>query len=94
MTVTTTLIPTQNANRYMTQLCKHWSHRFDTTLTENTGTASLPGGLVSFDASETTLKVVLSPKSDETRERMKEVVEEHLNRFAFREAPLEIAWSD
>ena len=86
-------IPTSHAKKYMTQLCKHWSHKFDVTLDEQTGTADLPGGLVRFAANQDSLEVELTPKEETNLPRMKDVVADHLNRFAFREAPLPIEWS-
>ena len=84
--MTTAIIKTANARKYMTQLCKHWSHRFDIALDDATGTAQLPGGAE-------TLAVEILPKDASALPRMKEVVAEHLNRFAFREAPLSLSWS-
>tara|TARA_R110000803_G_scaffold210336_1_gene281837 strand:- start:13665 stop:13940 length:276 start_codon:yes stop_codon:yes gene_type:complete len=91
--MTTAIIKTANARKYMTQLCKHWSHRFDIALDDATGTAQLPGGEVRFVADAETLAVEILPKDASALPRMKEVVAEHLNRFAFREAPLSLSWS-
>ena len=41
----------------------------------------------------TTLVVAVEAEDGETLERMKDVVARHLDRFAFREAPLRFDWS-
>jgi hypothetical protein len=93
MSTSSARVPTANASKYMTQLCKHWSHKFETMIDGDTAHVELPGGRVSFDAGTQTLTITISPKSDETLDRMKGVVETHLDRFAFREAPLTYHWS-
>jgi len=93
MTDTTAIVATPNAAKYMTQLCKHWSHRFETELDDTTGRAQLPGGTVVFEAQPDTLKITLHPSSEEACERMKSVVAEHVDRFAFREGPLNYSWT-
>ncbi|WP_424340018.1 DUF2218 domain-containing protein, partial [Henriciella sp.] len=30
--MTTARVATSNASKYMTQLCKHWSHKFETMI--------------------------------------------------------------
>ena len=73
-------VPTAHAARYMQQLCKHWSHKLDVTL-------------VATMTAEADVLVVLVEAADEaTLERMKGVVSKHLDRFAFREAPLPFEW--
>ena len=41
-----------------------------------------------------TLSVTIEGEESETVERMKGVVASHLDRFAFREAPLKFDWSE
>jgi hypothetical protein len=55
--------------------------------------ADHPGdGLVTFDATDTTLDVRIDASSDEQLEGLKDAVARHLDRFAFREAPLPFDW--
>lgn len=93
MKLMSAIVPTAHAAKYMTQLCKHWSHRFEVELTEASARVILPGGLVSFKAASEALEIDIEPNSEETRENLKSVVAEHLNRFAFREAPLTFNWT-
>lgn len=75
--------PTPNASRYLQQLCKHWSHKFDVEFTPDRGVIALPLGRVELAAGPETLDVRLEPASPADADRMKDVVEAHLNRFAF-----------
>ena len=55
--------------------------------------ADFPGdGLVTFDAKPETLDVRIDATSDEQLEGLKGAVARHLDRFAFREAPLAFDW--
>ena len=93
MSTSTARVPTANASKYMTQLCKHWSHKFETSLDSYAGRVELPGGHVQFTADDDALLIAISSKNADACQQMKEVVENHLNRFAFREAPLSYHWS-
>jgi hypothetical protein len=93
MTSTTAHVPTANASRYLKQLCKHWSHKLDVELEENSGTVRFPEAVARMKAGEAELVVTVEAESAETLERMKGVVATHLDRFAFREAPLAFNWS-
>jgi hypothetical protein len=93
VSVVTARVPTDKAVRYMTQLAKHWSHKFDVALTATTADIPLPFGPVRLAAEPDALLITLEPDPDADLARMKEVVENHLNRFAFREGELVYAWS-
>jgi hypothetical protein len=93
MTSTTAHVPTANASKYMKQLCKHWSHKLDVKLEEDTAIVHFPDALAEMAASDTELVVTVKAESSEMLDRMKDVVAKHLDRFAFREAPLSFNWS-
>lgn len=87
------LIPTSHASRYLQQLCKHWSHKLVVEFTPEHGRVELPGGAIAtMDADLGQLAVRIDAPDVETLERMKGVVMRHLERFAFREAPLPVTW--
>lgn len=98
----TAVVPTAHASRYLQQLCKHWQHNLAVEFTPGHGTVIFPGdargatwasdALVTFDAGADTLSVRIDASSDEHVEAMKDVVARHLDRFAFREAPLAFDW--
>jgi uncharacterized protein len=86
-------VPTANATKYMQQLCKHWSHRLEVELSDGRGVVRFPAALATFDAGADALSVKIEGERSEEVERMKGVVASHLDRFAFREAPLKFDWS-
>lgn len=105
MTFTTTAaVPTESGSRYLQQLCKHWSHNLDVSFTPERGQVTFPrdarGGdypgdaIATFDAQPERLDVTLTASSPEQRDALKRVVASHLDRFAFREAPLAFDWRD
>ncbi|SDT45613.1 DUF2218 domain-containing protein [Bradyrhizobium canariense] len=86
-------IHTKFASRSLQQLCKHWSHRFVVDFTPSHGEIALPLGRCVLDAEDERLVVVVSSIDPASLPRLQDVVEEHLKRFAFREA-LTFHWSD
>ena len=90
----TTTLPTPNGRRYLQQLCKHWSHKFETDFTLEQGRIDLPLGPVLLAANDETLTLSLDPADGADIARFKQVVEDHLDRFAFRETPLPYDWQE
>ena len=98
----TAKVPTSNASRYLQQLCKHWSHNLAVTFTAEEGTITFPADVrgksfpaeakVLLQARETTLDVLVDASAPEQLEGLKGAVASHLDRFAFREAPLAFEW--
>lgn len=89
----TATIATTHGSRYLQQLAKHWSHKLDVTFDETHATIRFPSGVVaSLDAGDAALVAHLDAPDVETLDRMKTVLAEHLDRFAFREAPLPFVW--
>jgi len=95
-------VPTASGSKYLQQLCKHWQHNLAVEFTPEHGTvvfpkdargADYPGdGLVTFDAGAEALAVRIDASSAEQLEGLKGAVARHLDRFAFREAPLAFDW--
>ncbi|MEI4508313.1 DUF2218 domain-containing protein [Sphingopyxis sp. CCNWLW253] len=95
-------VPTAHASKYLQQLCKHWQHNLAVEFTPDHGTVAFPkdargatwagDALVTFDAGPDALSVRIDASSAEHVEAMKGVVARHLDRFAFREAPLAFDW--
>jgi hypothetical protein len=85
-------VRTSNASRYLQQLCKHWSHKFPVEFSPRQGVIALPLGSVAMVAEPERLDVTLSPTSGGDAETLRRVFEDHINRFAFREAPLAFGW--
>jgi uncharacterized protein len=93
MPIATASVPTANAAKYMQQLCKHWGHKLEVDLSEERGVVKFPAAVASFEPRHEALNVTIEGEDGEAVERMKGVVASHLDRFAFREAPLKFDWS-
>jgi hypothetical protein len=99
---TTAAVPTRSGSRYLQQLCKHWAHTLEVEFTPEHGrvtfpaegrAGSFPGDAhVTFDAGAQALTVRIDASAPEQLAAMKGVVARHLDRFAFREAPLAFDW--
>ena len=98
----TASVPTPSGSKYLQQLCKHWSHNLTVEFTADHGTVIFPrdargadhpgDALVTFDAGADALKVRIDASSPEQLEGLKGAVARHLDRFAFREAPMPFDW--
>ena len=87
------VVSTQNGQKYVTQLCKHWSHKAGTTIDEAQGTIVFENGNhVAFGVAPNQLTVIASTPSDGDLVHWQNVVENHLKRFAFREE-FSLVWS-
>lgn len=97
-------VPTANGSRYLQQLCKHWSHNLDVEFTEEKGKvvfprnargADWPGdATLLLEAHADVLECRLEASAEGQLEALKGAVASHLDRFAFREAPLTFDWRD
>lgn len=98
----TATVPTAHASRYLQQLCKHWQHNLTVEFDATHGTVVFPrdargadhpgDALVTFDASDKALSVRIEASSTEQLAGLEGAVARHLDRFAFREAPLAFDW--
>ena len=93
MSIATARVPTANGAKYLRPLCKHWSHKLEVDLSDRNGVVRFPSAVATMEASPDALLVAIEAADGETLERMKGVVASHLDRFAFREAPLPFHWS-
>ena len=97
-------VPTAHASRYLQQLCKHWCHNIAVEFDESRGTVSFPrnargadwpgDATLKLQAHEDGLDCRLEASSSGQLEALKGAVSRHLDRFAFREAPLPFDWKD
>ena len=95
-------VPTAHASKYLQQLCKHWQHNLAVEFTPERGTVTFPrdargadwpgDGLVTFHAGPDTLSVRIDASVVQQLEGLQGAVARHLDRFAFREAPLPFDW--
>jgi hypothetical protein len=98
----TARVPTTQASKYLQQLCKHWQHNLAVDFTVDHGTVAFPkdargadwpdDALVTFDARAEALDVRIDASAAGQLDALKDAVARHLDRFAFREAPLAFDW--
>jgi len=91
--IVTAIVPTVNASKYIRQLCKHWSHKLEVEFAEQKGVVRFPDAVVVLEARSDDLSVTIDAHEKAIVERLEGVVASHLDRFAFREAPLKFDWS-
>lgn len=85
--------PTASGARYVQQLVKHWGHKFETSYADGYGEVHFSEqGRADFDVTPDGIQLTLTREDEEGIMRMRGVVEKHLDRFAFREAPLSFQW--
>lgn len=97
-------VPTSNGSKYLQQLCKHWSHNLQVDFTPEEGTIIFPGnargadwpgdGTITLTARESTLDCRIDASAAGQLDGLKGALASHLDRFAFREAPLTFDWVD
>jgi hypothetical protein len=97
-------VATAHASRYLQQLCKHWSHNLAVTFDETKGTVTFPrnargaewpgDATLEMQAGAEALDCRLATSDPGQLEALKGAVARHLDRFAFREAPLAFDWRD
>lgn len=95
-------VPTASGSRYLQQLCKHWSHNLEVSFDKHKGTVNFPAqgrsgnwqgpGVVTMTAGEDHLLCRIDGSEEAQVDALKGVLARHLDRFAFREAPLSFEW--
>jgi hypothetical protein len=85
---------TASADRYIQQLVKHWGHKFATSYVDGRGEVPFNAETrAKFDAEADRVAITLVTADAQSAENMKGVIANHLDRFAFREAPLTFEWA-
>ena len=97
-------VPTAQGSRYLQQLCKHWAHNLVVEFDAHQGRVVFPkdargaawagDALVTFTAEPAALVTRIAASEPAQLEGLKGAVARHLDRFAFREAPLPFDWQD
>ncbi|MEO0032601.1 MAG: hypothetical protein RIS94_2359 [Pseudomonadota bacterium] len=100
----TARVPTTSASKYMQQTCKHWAHNLDVTFDETDGRIVFPrdargaswagDAVLTFHAEPEALVCTIAASEPGQLAGLKGAVERHVDRFAFREAPLSYPWVD
>jgi uncharacterized protein len=100
----TALVPTAHGSKYMQQLCKHWAHNLTVEFDASKGTVIFPKdargtewpgqGVVTMTAQDDGLQCRIDASAEGQLSGLKGALARHLDRFAFREAPLTFDWVD
>ncbi|MGU3496948.1 DUF2218 domain-containing protein [Xanthobacteraceae bacterium A53D] len=98
----TARVPTQKGDAYIKQLAKHWSHKLEVTHADSTCTITFPRDMrgadwpaaahITLTADGDVLVCTIHASAEAQLDGLKEVLASHLDRFAFREAPLAFNW--
>ena len=104
MIASTAEVPTASGSKYLQQLCKHWQHNLAVQFDASRGTIVFPrdargadwagDGTVTLTARADTLECRIDASEPGQLEALKGALARHLDRFAFREAPLAFDWRD
>jgi uncharacterized protein len=99
----TALVPTASASKYMQQLCKHWAHNLTVEFNSTKGTVIFPKdargadwpneGVVTMTVQDDGLMFRIDASAAGQLDGLKGALARHLDRFAFREAPLTFDWT-
>jgi len=81
--------------RYVKQLVSHWGHKMPTSYDAVAKAGTFPfseheSAIVS--ATDDGMAITLDTGDPSASERLRTVLERHLDRFAFRESPLDYEW--
>lgn len=85
-------VETTSGGRYVRQLCKHWSHKLETHVEGDVGTVTFPSAKANMAADATGIMITIVGEEREDVAKLTDVVARHIDRFAFREAPLRYDW--
>jgi hypothetical protein len=87
----------EKPERYIQQLVSHWGHKMATSYDEGDGMGAFPFSdhtHAVMTARHDGIAITLTTANQEENERMRGVIERHIDRFAFREAPLTYEWTE
>jgi hypothetical protein len=98
------IVPTAQSSKYMQQLCKHWAHNLSVEFDATTGTVIFPKdargaewpdqAVVTMTTQDEGLLCRINASAPGQLDGLKGALARHLDRFAFREAPLTFDWVD
>lgn len=77
---------------YMRQLCKHFGHKVDAAYGEDSGHIQFEFGRCELQAADGVLQLTVSAPDESGRERMRNVIGSHLERFGKRDG-LSVSWA-
>jgi len=93
MLTATGTFSTENATKYLVQMCKYFAHKIDVTYTDSEGNCSFPMGTAAMFADPERLRVDVEVNNAEGLKQVKHVIDVHLERFAYRENFKNMDWT-
>lgn len=97
-------VSTELGDRYVRQLAKHWAHNMTVEETAEHIRVIFPrdargadwpeNAVVTFRPMASEIACVIEASDPRQRDGLKAAISQHLDRFAFREAPLAFEWRD
>lgn len=92
MIKTSTILKTEHAGKYLTQLCKHFAHKVEVSYDYDHGECRFVCGTAILHAAENALSIRAISPDEEQLQETQSVIERHLVRFAFREEIGPLQW--
>lgn len=85
---------TTHGAKYLTQLCKHFGHKVSAEVDPDggQGRVSFAMGEARMQADAAALRVTVSGADQAAIDQLQQVIDSHLQRFAFREEFTAMAW--
>ena len=90
--ISTALYNTPHARRYLQQLAKHFAHKIEVRLEDESADFALQAGTVRLDADDTALRLRIEADDAKAIIDTRYVVDKHLVIFAFREGFAGLDW--
>ena len=84
-------VATPLASRYLVQLCKHFRHKIAVEYDETHGRAEFAMGVCLMEAGDGTLNLRCEAPDAMALAQVESIVGQHLERFAWKEAP-SVTW--
>ena len=85
----------EKPERYIQQVVSHWSHKMATSYADGVGTFPFSDTETAvMTARPAGIAITLTTGDHERNVHMRGVIERHIDRFAFREAPLAYEWTE
>lgn len=78
-------LETENGQKYLVQLCKHFAHKITVSYTDSQGSCQFACGAARLDADTDGLRMIATAADAESLAQTQSIIESHLVRFAFRE---------
>lgn len=88
----TTRFQTQNAQKYLEQMSKHFAHKVEVKQSGANAEYRFACGNAVLEADSHALRIKVEAPGDTEFGETKAVIEDHLLRFAFREKPAPLVW--